>query len=131
MASWVQPLDDASRRVVIPFVTQTQARWQVDTAWVHFEGRTEPQAARTERETESWDVTSVWGAGQRTEAIEYLTLLRERMAEDDKRLEVHLEPLNGAFIDAVVMAASVPQQLAAARTDATVTFERVDPTVTS
>lgn len=128
MASWVQPYEDTSRRVTIPHVTEAANNWQLDTAWVHFEGRTHPVAARGTRESDEWTVTTVWGQAERADAEAFLALLRAVALESDRRLDLRLEPDNGAVVQAVVHAVDVPQQIATARTDVTVTFRRVDTT---
>jgi len=126
MPSYVQPLEDVGSRVTIPHVTTVDATWERDSARTHFEGRAYPVTARTDRVTEQWAATAVWGSQQRTDAEAYLTLLRDTALAADTRLEVHFEPANGATVDAVVQAVDVPQQLGVGRTDVTVTYRRVE-----
>ena len=126
MPSWVQPVDTPGQRVTVPYVTTVDATWERDAAQTHFEGRSYPVTARTDRVTEQWTATAVWGSQTRDQAEAYLTLLRDTALAEDTRLEVHFEPANGAHVDAVVQAVDVPQQLGVGRTDVTVTFRRVE-----
>lgn len=128
MASWVQPYDDAARRVTVPYITAVENRWQVDTVWVHFEGRAQPVAARGTRETDEWTVAAEWAHDERSDAAAYIDLLRSVALESDTRLEVHLEPHNGAVVDAVAQCVDVPRDADAGGETIAVTFRRVDDT---
>lgn len=126
MTSWAQPYEDTGSRIVIPHVTTVDSTWERDAATTHFEGRVYPVTARTDHVTEEWTAQAVWGSQQRPQAAEYLALLRDTAVSVDSRLEIHLEPMNGAWVDVVVQAVDVPQQLGIGRTDVTVTFRRVE-----
>lgn len=125
MSSWVQRYQLSSTRQAVPHVTNVTAEWAVDMGWIFFEGRTSAQAARGTHESERWVATTVWGPEERADVENFLSLLRDAVQQDDKRLEIHLEPLNGQFVDAVVMATEIPQQIGSAQTNVVITFERV------
>lgn len=127
MPSYVQPLDNPASRIALDnHITGVDGTWERDAAQTHFEGREFPVTARTDRVVEEWTVGTAWWPETRDLAETFLALLRDAAVADDGRLELHLEPLNGAVVDAVVTTVDVPQELSNGGTDATVTFRRVE-----
>lgn len=126
MASYVQPYENPAGRIDLDTIGSVESTWERDAASVHFEGRAYPVTARTDRVTEEWTVTTVWWPENRPTAESYMSLLRDTAVAADSRLEVHLEPRNGSWVDAVVQTTDVPQELSNGGTDLAVTFRRVE-----
>lgn len=125
MSTWVQPRNDPASRIVLKAQTVDE-NWVRDAATTHFEGRNLAVTARTNRITQEWTLATTWSADQRPDAEAYLTMLRAVALSADTRLDLRIEPANGAVTEVCVQAVEVPQELAPGATRVTVTYRRVE-----